>query len=438
MKILFIGKFPPIQGGVSASSLIFVRDLAKLGHEVHVLTNANDVELGFRQNLVSEDWTVIEKFVGDNVIIHDFSANTNLMHIPFNKLYAERLFGFGVKLIESENFDLIFGWYFQPYGLVASQLGRFFNIPYYLNHAGSDLGRLSKDESLRYSYKWMIDGAERIYTRRTSIDLLIETFPDIEKDKIEVIKKGSRLPRHFSFKASELDLEDLRIKSQQHYKNHYYNGLNKQLERINSNPIDKSKPIIAMYGKLGHSKGSYAAIKMLNKLNKNGVDFQFIYITGGTKTSFSEFVSFIGQFPQLQTHVWILPFISYLKIPSFLKSCDILMFLENNFSIEIHNPSIPFEILSSGKCLITTKEITDKTILKHLLVEGKNYVSVDEPDNTDEFLTKVETLLKQKTFNVIGAHGRAVHYDLQNQKSELHPLAEIINEKTNANNVYSA
>lgn len=37
MKILFFGKWPPIQGGVSRESYLFVRSLADRGHRVHVV-----------------------------------------------------------------------------------------------------------------------------------------------------------------------------------------------------------------------------------------------------------------------------------------------------------------------------------------------------------------------------------------------------------------
>jgi hypothetical protein len=44
MRICFIGKYPPIQGGVSAQTYWAVRGLAERGHEVCVVTNADEVE----------------------------------------------------------------------------------------------------------------------------------------------------------------------------------------------------------------------------------------------------------------------------------------------------------------------------------------------------------------------------------------------------------
>ena len=44
LRICIIGKFPPIQGGVSMRTYWSAHGLAALGHEVHVVTNAKEAE----------------------------------------------------------------------------------------------------------------------------------------------------------------------------------------------------------------------------------------------------------------------------------------------------------------------------------------------------------------------------------------------------------
>ena len=48
MKICIIGKYPPIQGGVSMRTYWHAHGLATLGHEVHVVTNAKEAVSPFR------------------------------------------------------------------------------------------------------------------------------------------------------------------------------------------------------------------------------------------------------------------------------------------------------------------------------------------------------------------------------------------------------
>lgn len=47
-RICVVGKYPPIQGGVSAQCYLMCRWLAERGHEVDVVTNADEVEECYR------------------------------------------------------------------------------------------------------------------------------------------------------------------------------------------------------------------------------------------------------------------------------------------------------------------------------------------------------------------------------------------------------
>ena len=56
MRICIIGKFPPIQGGVSARTYWSAHALAARGHEVHVVTNAKEARPPFRMHMRQQDW----------------------------------------------------------------------------------------------------------------------------------------------------------------------------------------------------------------------------------------------------------------------------------------------------------------------------------------------------------------------------------------------
>lgn len=432
MKILFIGKFPPIQGGVSSSSLTLIRDLNNLGHEVLVLTNANEVEQGFRQNLTENDWHHINEYVGQNVKIFGSSSNQNPLHIPFSKCYFEKLSGLGVEILENNKVDLIICWYFQPYLQVAAYLSTLFSIPYVANHAGSDLGRLSKESHFRNIFSKSLERCEMIFTRRNSINLLRETFPEISDSQIRVIKKGNKLPKIFNVKAYAVSLRDEILEARTIFsKNKFYSNESSILAAINDGFPNNETPTLGMYGKIGKSKGSFAIIEALNELVNNDVDFNFIYIAGGTKATFNEFVKKLNDFPKLISKVWIIPYVSYIKVPNFIKAFDITLFLENGFSIDIHNPTIPFEILAIGSCLITTDEITKKTVLDTLLINHKNYMRVKDPNIATDLASTIEYALQDKRFKIIGAHGRSVHQVVQSDKEQFHPIALEIEKEFN-------
>ena len=56
MRICIVGKYPPIQGGVSMRTYWTAYCLAERGHEVHVVTNAKEASPPFRMHMRPEDW----------------------------------------------------------------------------------------------------------------------------------------------------------------------------------------------------------------------------------------------------------------------------------------------------------------------------------------------------------------------------------------------
>jgi hypothetical protein len=55
MQICLVGKYPPIQGGVSARDFWISRWLAGQGHGIDVVSNADEVESGYRIRLLQGD-----------------------------------------------------------------------------------------------------------------------------------------------------------------------------------------------------------------------------------------------------------------------------------------------------------------------------------------------------------------------------------------------
>jgi glycosyltransferase involved in cell wall biosynthesis len=55
MKICIIAKYPPIEGGESSKAYWLARALGQRGHEVHVVTNALEVEEEYREQLSDYD-----------------------------------------------------------------------------------------------------------------------------------------------------------------------------------------------------------------------------------------------------------------------------------------------------------------------------------------------------------------------------------------------
>ena len=93
VKILVIGKFPPIEGGVSGHTFWLARALAGQGHSVHVVTNAREVEATFAQLHYGDDPRWWQESVGaGHLRVHQTTPVAPGGFIPFPP-HVTKLFG---------------------------------------------------------------------------------------------------------------------------------------------------------------------------------------------------------------------------------------------------------------------------------------------------------------------------------------------------------
>ena len=160
MKILILGKYPPIEGGVSAYTFWLARALANQGHTVRVATNANEVEPTFAQLHYGGDAGRLENDgVSGSLRVDQTSSLAPSSFIPFAQPYVTKLFGLSLSIIEQDHCDVILGWYFEPYGFTAALVGQATAVPFVIRHAGSDIGRLAQHPELKAAYAWALQNA---------------------------------------------------------------------------------------------------------------------------------------------------------------------------------------------------------------------------------------------------------------------------------------
>lgn len=93
LRICIVGKYPPIEGGVSASTYWLAYGLAARGHEVHVVTNADEVEDRYRIHLGPADADMAQpRFAstGGSVRAHHVQGFSRraMAHIPVSSPFV--------------------------------------------------------------------------------------------------------------------------------------------------------------------------------------------------------------------------------------------------------------------------------------------------------------------------------------------------------------
>lgn len=102
-----MGKYPPIEGGVSSTTYWLARGLAERGHEVNIVTNADEVEPAYRMRLESNDWDLYQPYFaksGGRVCVFNVEAfaRRTMDHIPSSNPFVSKLASVATGVVRSQ------------------------------------------------------------------------------------------------------------------------------------------------------------------------------------------------------------------------------------------------------------------------------------------------------------------------------------------------
>ena len=417
MKILVLAKFHPIIGGTASDTFNAIKSLCDRGHEVHLVSNGNEVENDYLPVFDDCDFRNILDYLGANFHYYELDAD-HLGHIPSSPAYFERLSGKGSNVVENNNIDLVVGWYFQPYGAVGSYISLVYSLPLIIIHSGSDLSRLTKNKNLYDLYKIMLTQSTHIISKNRLI--FSQKFSESIASKVLEVSKWNKQPDFFK--------PDAKVFEWDYYKGLADNLLAKKSPRIkslNNGEIDTSKVFFGVYSKCHPTKGLWIILDVLKELRKSRTDFHLIYLFGGRRSFVDDFIDDVYK-NKLEDHVSMIPFIPYMKIPEFIQFCDIIFNLELNFPYKIHSPQISLEVMSMGKCLITSKELVSKSPLKYLTKDNANIVVINEPSEVKYFSARLNNIIRSKSYVEIGKNAATIYDRASSQFSKSNNVADLI------------
>jgi glycosyltransferase involved in cell wall biosynthesis len=144
MRICIVGKFPPIQGGVSMRTYWAAHRLAARGHDVHVVTNAKEAHSPFRMHMREEDWLRCEAQygVGNVSVSWTDPIDRSQAYLPMASPFVSKLSALALKAHDERPFDVILSHYVEPYGIAGHLTAQAVGVPHVIRLAGSDAGRL--------------------------------------------------------------------------------------------------------------------------------------------------------------------------------------------------------------------------------------------------------------------------------------------------------
>lgn len=391
MKICFVSKYPPIEGGVPSSTYWLAKGLGEKGHEVHIVTNALEVEEEYREVLDTNDPNYSPK----NVYVHSTdpspTVKANPSHIPFSKMYCEKLASLAIQVIEEHDIEVIDSWYLIPYCVSGFLAKSFTNVPQIIRHAGSDLQRLYPSPFLNSLLDKVIISADAIITKDAK-RIFFQNM-GMSSSKIVPMHRTPVFTQAFNPDVSSFDLSPYII-NQKHYP-----GI----------------PIIAYIGKITHHFETKGLCEFLAACSSIEEDFLLLFVANGKKLD--QFKGLVRK-ANLDDKTIFLNFLPPWQIPPLLQSCTCVIALEKEASpvIDYHTSAIPAEALATGRCVLMSEALHKKEPYDKLK-DGKE-VFVVNPNNTEKIREILGRLIKNpETANTVGNNGyRTIkNYDQYNE-----------------------
>ncbi|MEA2562612.1 MAG: hypothetical protein QOH06_4116 [Acidobacteriota bacterium] len=400
MKICILGKYPPIEGGVSASTYWLAYGLAERGHQVSVVTNANEVEEAYRMRLSSGDEALYAPVFPDSggcvEVFTTERPGPRMTHIPTHNPFATKLAGLATQTIRSRGCEAIFAYYYEPYAIAGYLASAWTGVPWVVRNAGSDLDRLMAVPELGTAYKEVLRAADGVLTRSPGLATRFLGM-GVRSERLFRTEGYSPPAAFFHPGAEPLDVNEVP------------KVLAPESLGGGHKAFDPSRPTIGIYGKVGVTKGSFDLLHALSGLRQEGLSFQFLALTQGH--GFSEFARVVRELG-LDDRTWVIPFLPNWRVPSFIRACTAVCFLERDFPVKIHSPVVANEVFAAGGCLVLSGEIARKHASREALVDGETVLLVDDPKDHGDLAAKLRRVIEDpEEAERIGRRGAALAGD---------------------------
>lgn len=406
MQIGFIGKYPPIQGGVSRATFWMARALAQNGIKVHVITNAGEVEDEFRMfdlagHLPGVDLLPPPRDFDEKLAVHTTEFDPGQTHIPWANPHVTKLASKAFEVVTEHRCDLLHAFYLEPYGMAACLASQWTNIPYGLQHAGSDIGRLFQNRQLIHSYRNIIHKADYLVETPQMSDLARQA----DMDPARLYRLPAILPPqdYFNPQAKPLDVQACLSIIRDSFSAR--SSIGGTYAALASNDFRPEDPTVGIYGKLSRAKGWFELVAALGAVKRLGIRFNFLVLGQDRKERLLEFYAALKA-GDLADRTFMFPFIPPWHVPHFIRTCNVVCALEHAFPIDFHAPFMPLEVVACGTCLVMSTELAARQLFKANVRSGRNCLLVDPSDASSLTETLCRALQDRGRTREIGIRGR--------------------------------
>jgi glycosyltransferase involved in cell wall biosynthesis len=402
--------------------------LAARGHDVHVVTNAKEVNPPFRMHMRAEDWQRCEAvYDAGRVQVHwTDPVDASQFYIPMASPFVTKLATIVAAVHSDHPFDVIFSHYMEPYGIAGYLASSMTGAPHVSRMAGSDAGRLWHHAQFEALYDHVLRSAEVVVAN--GVVAQRAGARGVDADRI-ALGGGYTVPEDlFAPEGSRIDLDVLcsEVKSNPHLSDQLWGT------------FAADRRYFGVYGKLGENKGSFALLDVLHRLKLAGLDVGLVALAHGKPEVEARFRRRARDL-DLADRILQIPFVPHWRVPEFLRSCLAVCCLEQKFPIGFHSPIVPREVLLCGKCLVGSTEVIRKLPGHERLPHGYGCVAIEDVNDLAALSRQLASIVQEPQLaSVVGARGREFALELQKDLNFPEQLEVILEAAASRRHVPSA
>jgi glycosyltransferase involved in cell wall biosynthesis len=417
MRICIIGKFPPIQGGVSARTYWCAHDLAARGHDVHVITNAKETPPPFRMHMRRQDWKRCEASYSPSgsVKVHwTDPVDNSQFYIPMASAFVSKLTATAARIHSENPFDVVYSHYLEPYGVAGHLTAEIARVPHVVRMAGSDAGRLWRHPQLEALYDHVLRSAAIVIA--TGVVAARAIKHGVRQERIAAGGAFAVPEELFCPEGPALDLPALRrqVESDPELRDMLWGEFAGQL------------PYFGIYGKLGETKGSFALLAAMQRLKQAGVNVGLVVMAHGWPALESKFRARARELG-IVDRILQIPFLPHWRVPEFLRSCLAACCLEQDFPIAFHAPVIAREVLTCGTCLVASTEVIRKIPEYERVPNGYGCVAIEDVQDVEALSTRLAAIAQDaEPIASVARRGRAFARAAQADNRAIDGLEQLL------------
>ena len=301
-KIVYLSKFPPLEGGIAAKTFWLTKALGEQGHEIHIVTD--------RLGVVPEYSHPMEGAgsASKNIFVHRPQGDIP-WHIPNDNHRTVELLDLVVRVIRETRADVIDTGYLIPYGLIGYLASQITGVPFLLRHGGSDIQKFVQAGIWNNLIRNAFENASLAITDTINYDAIQQL-----SHRVTALPPYAPDPSFF-----------------------YY-----------SDTAPKGQPILALIGKANYHwrhKGWHRVIDIMKHLRTN---FKLVIVSQGI--GIGEFRKYAEE--KIDGNIEWRSFVHPLEMPELFHSINGIFYLCQDLPFPVFSNLIP-EAVYCGKTVIT-------------------------------------------------------------------------------------